>query len=717
MSKLLVAPTLVGLLLAGCSGSSNSPSLPPPAPVAKADSAESDNGASVLVDVLANDETGGGTLSIANVGSPAHGSARIVGARIEYTPAAGFFGSDRFTYRVTSSAGGSASAEVTVSSAVAVQASGRVVLLRDEPVTIRLAGGAAPVEQTLSAGTAEYSLRLRSEQPERALLLEAVGPEAPGLPLAQHYVSLLPSLNELHARAACAGPACAVDVSSEPRLALGSLPTAEYGLFRELAAEDALLEPGTRAALRGYIPAPSLLRHAVLVERGVLGNQRPDQDYVANDSLALVLSRSDLARVAAPQGGQGSGSVANETLLGEAQRTLAFDSPWSDSAAQAEARRLQGALTWLEADTPNRRFALSRWSEGLLRSHGWTETQTGTEEDNYVFRRIERPVTASVEQGLLVLRPVQPGAFLAQRAECFGDGCAVRTVTSLAFGGFLGDYAVQIERGPLLGFGEDAPLREAEVALVAPVGFGEAPLQGSFYTALATTPVNSDADLSRYFSEVLRLSEDGVFAMDDRARLAFSARTRQGQWRLSADGLTLELDDVSGVRERLQLVARGAGRSIGVLETTEADGSRRVAAVEWLPITAPEPILTATPRLCVPAADGWEPAARAPALIPNGERFQLRADGSAVRFVGTQPPEQPSVYDRFDWAVLDGQVNFSLAESALGRPGIRWFGVAVSGDKVLLHVVSTDPDPDMANRYLPRFQQFGASRQIRCEAL
>ena len=717
MSKLLVASALVGLLLAGCSGSSNSPSAPPPAPVAKADSAESDNGASVLIDVLANDETGGGTLSIAEVGAPTNGSARIVGARIEYTPAAGFFGADRFTYRVTSSAGGSASAEVTVSSAVAVQASGRVVLLRDEPVTVRVVGGAASAEQAVQGGAAEFSLRLRSEQPERAVLLEAVGPEAPGLALRQRYASLLPPLNELRGRATCAGTQCAVDLSAEPRLALGSLPTAEYGLLRELASADALLEPGIRSALLGYVPAPSLLRHAALVERGVRGNQRPEQSYTADDSLSLVLSRSELALVAAPLGGQGSGGVANESQLSEAQRALAFDSPWSDTATQAEARRQRGALTWLEAGALNRRFAVSRWSEGVLRSHGRTESQAGTDEDSFVFRRLERPVNASVEDGLLVLRPSEPGAYLAQRTECFGEGCSVRTVTVMAFAGFLGDYAMHIERGPLQGFGEEVPLREVEVALVAPVGFGASPLQGSFYTALATTPVNGDADLSRYFAEVLRLSESGLFEMDDRARVPVAARSRQGQWRLADDGLTLELDGASGLRERLQLVARGAGRAIGVLETTEADGSRRLAAVEWLPVSAPAPALSAAPRLCVPAADGWEPAARAPALGPTGERFRLDADGSALRFAGSQPPEQPSVFDRFSWTAVNGQVDFSLAETSLGRPGIRWFGLAAAGDEVLLHVVSTHPDPLSADRYPARFQQFGVSRRFRCEAL
>ena len=66
-------------------------------------------------DVLANDsDPDGDALTIIAVGSPANGQARISGNQVLYTPAAGFMGSDSFTYTIDDGFGGQASATVTV---------------------------------------------------------------------------------------------------------------------------------------------------------------------------------------------------------------------------------------------------------------------------------------------------------------------------------------------------------------------------------------------------------------------------------------------------------------------------------------------------------------------------------------------------------------------------------------------------------------------------
>lgn len=59
--------------------------------------------ASVLVDVTANDGPGnlGGTLGDPTIPSqPAHGTATVVGGKVQYTPTAGFYGKDIVTYQV-----------------------------------------------------------------------------------------------------------------------------------------------------------------------------------------------------------------------------------------------------------------------------------------------------------------------------------------------------------------------------------------------------------------------------------------------------------------------------------------------------------------------------------------------------------------------------------------------------------------------------------------
>ncbi|HEY7332960.1 MAG TPA: Ig-like domain-containing protein [Candidatus Limnocylindria bacterium] len=71
----------------------------PPQPAA--DSASLIAGASVLVDVVANDsDVDGDALSLVSVGTPSHGTAAIEGSRIRYSAAAGYIGTDTFRYRV-----------------------------------------------------------------------------------------------------------------------------------------------------------------------------------------------------------------------------------------------------------------------------------------------------------------------------------------------------------------------------------------------------------------------------------------------------------------------------------------------------------------------------------------------------------------------------------------------------------------------------------------
>ena len=67
------------------------------------------------ISVLANDvDADGDTLSIATVGTPSHGSVRIEGTQLVYTPTPGFEGTDSFTYTMSDGTGRSGSGVVTV---------------------------------------------------------------------------------------------------------------------------------------------------------------------------------------------------------------------------------------------------------------------------------------------------------------------------------------------------------------------------------------------------------------------------------------------------------------------------------------------------------------------------------------------------------------------------------------------------------------------------
>ncbi|MEM1081510.1 MAG: Ig-like domain-containing protein [Pseudomonadota bacterium] len=86
------------------------------APVAQADSASTQQGVAVDIDVLANDsDPNGDALEIATVSSAANGVTSVVGDRVRYTPNAGFTGVDSFSYTLRDAGGAEVTGQVTVS--------------------------------------------------------------------------------------------------------------------------------------------------------------------------------------------------------------------------------------------------------------------------------------------------------------------------------------------------------------------------------------------------------------------------------------------------------------------------------------------------------------------------------------------------------------------------------------------------------------------------
>lgn len=107
------------------------------APIANADTATTRIDTPVTINVTANDsDPDGDAFQVSAVGSPSHGSATISGGAVAYTPAAGFVGSDSFSYTITDVHGSTATATVTVT----VEAGNRApVAVDDYAETINLA--------------------------------------------------------------------------------------------------------------------------------------------------------------------------------------------------------------------------------------------------------------------------------------------------------------------------------------------------------------------------------------------------------------------------------------------------------------------------------------------------------------------------------------------------------------------------------------------------
>jgi hypothetical protein len=84
-------------------------------PIAQPDSAATSLGTAVTIAVLANDsDVDGDALSVSALSQPAYGAASSNGVTVTYTPNAGYFGSDAFSYTLSDGNGGSATALVTV---------------------------------------------------------------------------------------------------------------------------------------------------------------------------------------------------------------------------------------------------------------------------------------------------------------------------------------------------------------------------------------------------------------------------------------------------------------------------------------------------------------------------------------------------------------------------------------------------------------------------
>ncbi|GAB5536594.1 MAG: hypothetical protein Rubg2KO_28430 [Rubricoccaceae bacterium] len=109
----------------------------------------------VDIDVLANDDANGGTLSLVSVGSASNGTTTALGdGRARYTPDPDFHGTDQFTY-TASNGSGTSSATVTVTvQAVNDPPTAPVVTAPSEGAQISLAGDpSAPVLFAWSAAT------------------------------------------------------------------------------------------------------------------------------------------------------------------------------------------------------------------------------------------------------------------------------------------------------------------------------------------------------------------------------------------------------------------------------------------------------------------------------------------------------------------------------------------------------------------------------------
>ncbi|MFZ5482894.1 MAG: retention module-containing protein, partial [Pseudomonadota bacterium] len=127
-------------------------------PNAQNDSASTNEGTPVTINVLGNDsDPDGDPLTITGFNQPANGTVNLVNGQFVYTPNPGYVGSDTFTYTITDGQGGVDTATVTISMVgvqeppVALNDTGSTN--EDTPVVLTILGNDSDPDGTLDVTT------------------------------------------------------------------------------------------------------------------------------------------------------------------------------------------------------------------------------------------------------------------------------------------------------------------------------------------------------------------------------------------------------------------------------------------------------------------------------------------------------------------------------------------------------------------------------------
>lgn len=268
----------LALALAAC-GDSDSPA----ATVAAADDAATlDWRSSTLVDVLANDSASRGALSLVAVEAPANGTAVIEDGRLRYTPADGWFGTDRVRYTVQAEDGG-ATGMATLS--VAVQA--RLMLsgsITDAPIAnaaVALRVGDETIELTADE-QGRYSAEVVSAEPSAWVQLSGVSPDG--------RVRLVSVVGELAGVAALADADTGeVGAAALPALDATHWTSAEAALRARALGGVLPANAADMAASDDAVRASELQSLAVAVR--LIADAEVPLPEGASDSFALLLDR------------------------------------------------------------------------------------------------------------------------------------------------------------------------------------------------------------------------------------------------------------------------------------------------------------------------------------------------------------------------------------------------------------------------------------------
>ena len=188
-------PSALATLLTACGGGGSSSPAEPPKPAAvvvtpAADTTTLPWNLPGTVKVLANDTASRGALTLSAVGTPANGTAKVVGNDVEYTPKADFVGTDTFSYTAKAEDGVTANGTVTLTVQAALTLKGVVT---DGPIANAAITAKVGTQNFTATADAQgaYTLNVTTLAPSDAVQLSASGVGA------QSHVKLTATLGDL----------------------------------------------------------------------------------------------------------------------------------------------------------------------------------------------------------------------------------------------------------------------------------------------------------------------------------------------------------------------------------------------------------------------------------------------------------------------------------------------------------------------------------------
>lgn len=655
-----VSLALASLLsLAGCG--SGDASLGP-ALQARDDSATVDDGAALLLDVLANDLGEG--LVLTAVQTPGLGSAAIENGRIRYTPRAGALGQDRFTYQVRDAQGVTQQATLSLTLRRGLTLEGQVLL--DGQAQARRSVDVLADEQPLGSAQTDaqgaYRVQLwftDARQVDQLLRLRLKEDGTRPHDRAELYLAGGGTLLGI------AGSARRLDATRLSALQIDDTAIGEsallLGQYRSLTQQTAIPdEAGLRRALSGYA-LEALADRAALVKAARL------------KQVALPAGFGTVAQMLADDSGLRQFRAAAQAALGDALTQMQQDvlaallirSPFT--ADTVPARYILGPVSALEQAPV---FGTAKTSSTLTLAADGKGTLRPRQSFPAAHAALEWDLSG---KGILLLSG--SGTEVASGTDIFDFPYheyvqSVRRLSRFAFGDVLqlGSCVSQFDCGP-----DDG---SATVSTPLSLGLTDAPL------ALQAAEVPGRWFLPIGETQELRSHQAAGPLLRTPLDLQADGRIAGRSWRWRLDGGELVVENGSVQRWRLQLMQRSAARQFVMHVLYDGPQGQGASLGE---------AYTQDPALSWQRSDlvgDW----RIDRLVRT---LQLRADGSASLLAH---------HDRYQgsWTLdADGSVRVRLGNEASDFT-LQWWGLG--SDKSGAMVVEggySMATPDQAYTSLP----------------